>query len=459
MSARLKQWLKDASAEFASIACPEHSDPASIASHLNIPPSALARVVPLRDNNGRIAAIIPADHMLDFNAIKQHCLRDLDVMSASDADKYFSGCVPSCRPAFAMAYGWPCIADVQLLDNDDIYIEAGNGREILRFSKAEFGRLLGDALQSTISVSPQTLTGVATPSQDNEVISHFLPMRFKNRVQETFDLPPMPEIAQEIMMLRADPNASARDLATVVSKDPSLAAQIMSWANSPYYGYAGRIPSLEMAIMRVLGFEMVLNLSLGIAVGRSLNVPREGPLGLKAFWTQAVLCAVLAERLCQRMPSKIRPQRGMVYLSGLLHNFGHLLLGHVFPPQFYLVNRYVEANPSIAVDVIEKYVLGVSHEEIGAWLMQAWQMPEELVTAVRWHHQEEFTSPFAIYSNIVLIANRLLKRIGVGDEGNGALPAAVLASLKIEAADAEAELQMLQENQHDLTMISQKLVA
>lgn len=459
MSLRLRQWLSDASAQYRSVRCESSGDYQRIAEQCRLPLSAVVRVVSLNDSSGRLAVLIPSDHMLDFSALKQLTSRDFDVMPNEDVQKYFPACAEFSRPAFAMAFGWSCVCDAQLLNQDEVVIESGDGKEVFIFEGNEFKRLLGDTAVDSVAVSPSALANESMEKDSSDVISHFLPLRFKNRVQETFDLPPMPEIAQEILKLRADPNASARDLANVVGKDPSLSAQIMSWANSPYYGYAGRIPSLEMAIMRVLGFEMVLNLSLGIAVGRSLKVPKEGPLGLKAFWTQAVLCAVLSERICQRMPPKIRPQRGLVYLAGLLHNFGHLLLGHVFPPQFYLVNRYVEANPHIAVETVERFVLGVTHEEIGAWLMQAWQMPEELTTAVRWHHQEDFTSPFAVYSNIVLVANRLLKRMGVGDAANGLLPESLLSSLQLETSDMEAELLSMQESREDFVQLAQRLVA
>jgi HD-like signal output (HDOD) protein len=149
----------------------------------------------------------------------------------------------------------------------------------------------------------------------------------------------------------------------------------------------------------------------------------------------------------------------MVYLSGLLHNFGHLLLGHVFPPQFFLVNRYVAANPSVQVDAIERHVLGVSHEEIGAWLMQAWHMPDELITVVRWHHQEEFSSPYAVYSNLVLIANRLLKRLNVGDAGTSHLPEAVMGSLHLNSEEVEGEFEQLRNNRDELEALAQKLAA
>jgi HD-like signal output (HDOD) protein/prolyl-tRNA editing enzyme YbaK/EbsC (Cys-tRNA(Pro) deacylase) len=459
LPSRLQQWLDNANAQFELLPHSIGYSFAEVANELGIPLEALIRVVPLSDSQGRLAALVPANYLLDFEALQGLTMRELDVLSGADALHHFPGCVSNCLPALVNVFAWKAICDEAIFSQERVFCESGSGDSLLVFSRTEFRRLLGEVSCGHIALPPDALKGAVSEMAQEELVTHFMPMRLKQRVQETFDLPAMPEMANDIMKLRVDPHASARDLANIVNRDPSLAAQIMSWANSPYYGFSGRIPSLEMAIMRVLGFEMVLNLSLGIVVGRSLKVPREGPLGLKAFWTHSILCAVLAERLCQRMPAKYRPQRGMVYLSGLLHNFGHLLLGHVFPPQFFLVNRYVAANPSVQVDAIERHVLGVSHEEIGAWLMQAWHMPEELITAVRWHHQEEFSSPFAVYSNLVLISNRVLKRMNIGDASSSHLPTAVMTSLHLNNEEVEGEYEQLRDNRAELEALAQKLAA
>ena len=159
------------------------------------------------------------------------------------------------------------------------------------------------------------------------------------------------------------------------------------------------------------------------------------------------------------MPPKHRPERGLAYLSGLLHNFGHILLGHLFPPQFYLINRYIEANPGIRVEDVEHFVMGVTHQEIGAWLMKNWHMPDELIVAVRWHHQEEFWSKHSVYSNLVLLAGRLLKRIELGDAVNHELPESVLELLNLDEEKVNESFNQLLEERETLDLMSKQLVA
>ena len=63
----------------------------------------------------------------------------------------------------------------------------------------------------------------------------------KQRLEETIEIPPLPETAQKVMKLRVNPDADVDDLADVVETDPSLAAQVVSWAASPYYAAPGKI--------------------------------------------------------------------------------------------------------------------------------------------------------------------------------------------------------------------------
>lgn len=91
--------------------------------------------------------------------------------------------------------------------------------------------------------------------------------------------------------------------------------------------------------------------------------------------------------------------------------------------------------------------------------MQAWHMPDELITAVRWHHQEEFSSPYAVYSNLVLISNRLLKRLNIGDAGSSHLPTAVMTALHLNSEDVEGEFEQLRNNRDELESLALKLAA
>ncbi len=137
--------------------------------------------------------------------------------------------------------------------------------------------------------------------------------------------------------------------------------------------------SLETAIGQILGAENTLNLLLGSSMGQSFRLPVDGPVGLEAFWRHSIYCASLIGELVKVLPESARVKPGLAYLCGLLHNFGYLVLGHVFPARFFLFNRFLAVNRNVSLSAVERYVLGVEHWHIGAWLMQAWNMPEEVI--------------------------------------------------------------------------------
>ena len=279
--------------------------------------------------------------------------------------------------------------------------------------------------------------------------------RMKERVNSTFEMPVMPTMADQLLKLRINPTADAHSLGKLVEQDPSLSAQLISWACSPYYGYSGKITSVEDAIIKVLGFDLVMNIALGIAIGQIMNVSNEGKLGLTNHWKHSLYAATFIEILVKKMPSAVKPYRGLAYLCGLLHNFGHLLLGQVFPQQFHILNQMILVNANISILDVEHYLFDTDHQKIGSWLMQIWHMPEELAQAVAHHHDSNYVKESnALYANLVLITNRLLARNGIGDEFvELEVPEQILQNMQISANDVEMIFQEFWNNKEGLDNI------
>ncbi len=422
--------------------------------------SNLIRSIGFKQGGQNYIAVLPFNYLLDFRRLSDLLGFEPEIISNEKLSLIFKGCQQNSFPPINGVFNTKLVVDPEVLDMDEIYIESGNPNKLLHLDKMAGNLLFQDCESMQFATSPERLfAGRSDKGGSKDVELSFTPIRLKQRVDETFDLPAMPDIAQDIMKLRVDPSADAAKLAKIVSRDPSLAAQVISWASSPYYGYQGKIDSIETAIARVLGFELVMNLALGISIGKSLKVPKDGPLGVREFWKQSIYSATLAEKLSRVMPLKQRPERGLIYLSGLLHNFGHLLLGHIFPPQFKLINNTILANPHIAVEDIEHYILGVTHEEIGAWLMQNWHMPDELIVAVHRHHQEEFWSKHAVYSNLVLVSNRLLKKLNIGDSVVTTIPQSTLELLALDDELVNTALDDIRQEAESLDLMAKQLVA
>jgi HD-like signal output (HDOD) protein len=137
------------------------------------------------------------------------------------------------------------------------------------------------------------------------------------------------------------------------------------------------------------------------------------------------------------MPRAQRPEAGLTYLAGLLHNFGYLVLAHVFPPHFSLICRHLEVNPHVPHSYIEQHLLGISREQIGAWLMRYWDMPEELVSSLRFQHDPGYAGPHAVYPNLVYLAVALLRNHGIGAGPQHEIPQSLFDDLGLSREKAE----------------------
>jgi HD-like signal output (HDOD) protein len=263
---------------------------------------------------------------------------------------------------------------------------------------------------------------------------------------------------KRLVELRSDPSAGIDDLVPLVRGDASLAAQVMSWAASPYYAAPGDVHSVEDAVIRVLGFDLVVNLALGVAMGKALSVPEDTPRDGVPYWEQSVYIAAAAERLCKKIPAEIRPKPGLVYLAGLLQNFGYLILAHLFPPHFSLLSRYIEANPHLPLEFVEKQVLNVTREQVGSWLLENWGLPDVVVEAVRHHNDLAYEGLASNEAKLLHIVSRGLRARQMADGPAEQVPDKVLAELKLTQVDIDSALTQVSESKVELDSLVHTII-
>jgi HD-like signal output (HDOD) protein/prolyl-tRNA editing enzyme YbaK/EbsC (Cys-tRNA(Pro) deacylase) len=461
LPANIRDFLEREQVPYEILLHPRTSTLAQAADACEIPISQMVRAVILVDAQGLLMAVLPADHVLDFEALSSLLHRDLELVPGNQLAAIFDDCEPRSYPPLAPAYDLDVIIDNSLDGLDVITFEPGVHTTLVQVAKNDFRRLLSDALSGTFSRPAASLRADFgdTDSSLSHVVDQFTPARVKRNIEEFHELPALPATAAQILRLAADPRANARQLADTIQQDPALSAQVLRYANSSMYGYAGSIKDLQTAIARVLGFEFVLNLALGFSIGKSLRVPQDGPFGLDAFWKHSVYAGRLMEQLAGLLPGRQKLPRGTAYLAGLLQNLGRLVLGHTFQPEFFILNRFAQANPDMPTRELERHVLGVTHDQIGAWLMEAWGLPQELVVAVRHHHDEGYWDQHAIYPQLVLIVNRALAEHGLGETDHIGIPAFSLEMLGLKEEKVIELTGNLFNNSSELESLARRLAA
>lgn len=394
----------------------------------------------LSDDQGMVLTLIPSDHLLDLRQLQQLTRRELQPLRDKQLQQILAHYQLNCLPGLPKLVDAPCIIEQQLLNEPRVWMPSGLSGWWLELDRKALSALSASATAASFAVSLSSIPCIAEdPEQDPQdirtAVGNFTALRMRQRLEETIEIPPLPTTAQRIMALRVNPDVTVEQLTDVVETDPSLAAQVVSWASSSFYAATGKVRSVEDAIVRVLGFELVINLSIGLSLGRTFSLPKDAPERTTPYWEQSIYAAAVIEGLARAMPGNRRPELGLNYLAGLLHNFGYLVLAYIFPPYFQLICRHMEANPHVPAWVVDQHLLGVSRDQIGSWLMRYWDMPAEICTAIRYQHDPDFQGEHHLYANLTYLTLATLRERGIGSGPQMPIPETLLDRLGLTADD------------------------
>jgi HD-like signal output (HDOD) protein/prolyl-tRNA editing enzyme YbaK/EbsC (Cys-tRNA(Pro) deacylase) len=414
--------------------------------------------------NEKIIAISRNDTLLNIQKIDDILSIKHVTLSAEEVEVYMKVFKLSAIPAFPNLNNLPTVIDKSLLAYATIYLDIGVDQQYIQLEQINFRELIGNATVSDITTPVHTLEVPSNPSTDTACITQsltrFTKLRINQRLEQTLKLPPLPATAKKIITLRANPNADIIDLTSIVELDASLAAQVVSWAASPYYCAPGSIKSIHDAIVRVLGFDMVLNLGLGLSLGSVLKIPKKGPHGCMPYFEQSVYVATAMEALVACMPRNFRPNLGTAYLVGLLNNFGYLVIAEVFNSQFTCICEHIDANPQCSYQAVERHIIGIDRNQLASWLMAYWDMPTSVCTALRHQSDANYAGDDWEYSLLLYLANKLLRErdLLVGANSDP-VPDALFKRLRIDRDAAAEALDKLMGAGEELRIIAKQMGA
>jgi len=199
----------------------------------------------------------------------------------------------------------------------------------------------------------------------------------EKRLQEVTELISLPEVYLKLRRLMDDPNSDIYDFAEVISVDPNLSSRVLKVVNSAYFGFPEPVDSIARAV-NMLGIGQLHNMVLGISAMSSLEMPND-IMPLNTFWRASLFAGVFARLLGERM--KLATSEHL-FIAGLLHEIGHLVLYSKFPLQA-LAARQIADQQGKQIHEAEMQLLGCHYGDIGAMLMANWNLPDNLQTLTR----------------------------------------------------------------------------
>ncbi len=229
-------------------------------------------------------------------------------------------------------------------------------------------------------------------------------------------LPAMPVIAQKLLALNLDTDEGERMLLVLIEEDPQISAKILGLANSAMIGASRKIATVRDAAM-LLGIKRVQSVATCIAIMSLMTKTPAGKFKMQDLWLHSIGIAFAMLGIARSMPEKIRPPDDQIFLAGMLHDIGYLALAFLDPVRSDKLHTHLTAESERPALEVEREIMEICHDELGAELARHWNLPEEIIAVLRYHHNPDAVEAAAgqPLARMVNIAEKLLPSFGFNE--------------------------------------------
>lgn len=209
----------------------------------------------------------------------------------------------------------------------------------------------------------------------------------KRKLNTLRDLPAIPTVISQLLNALDNIDIPALQIAKLIERDQALTSKILQAANSPLYGFSRKISTVELAVV-IMGFNAIKEIIISLVVQKFVKRYSKSLIDINSFWNYSVFCGAASKLLARKLGYKLA---GEAFVAGLMHDMGILILIQHFNTDFRKI-KIIQQEEKFSLTYSEEIVLGCTHADIGAWLAEKWNLPTQLVDAIKYHHTPYFTA-------------------------------------------------------------------
>ncbi len=223
------------------------------------------------------------------------------------------------------------------------------------------------------------------------------------------ELPTFPKVVQDALKMLDDPNTTVDELAEVLKYDPAITANIIKMTNSAHFGLPQQVASVETALA-LLGHKQIRQILMASASLPYLTRPLYGyDITPDKLWSHSISTAIISEVVAEGCGVDAGAE---YFTAALLHDVGKIVL-HIYVGGRLDEIAALASQEKITFPEAEWKVLGGDHAVIGSELLRIWEFPNDIVRAIRCHHDPDLYVQRREYA-VVAMSNFISSQLGIG---------------------------------------------
>lgn len=201
-------------------------------------------------------------------------------------------------------------------------------------------------------------------------------------IRATDRLPSLPQVLLRILDAMQTDQADFHQLAAILHQDAAMMSRLLSVANSGFYNRGQACQSVERALL-VLGTDSVRTIVITASIKQYFNhFSQQHRAFLRHFWRRSLISANLAQVIAHLTRYS---QPNEAYLCGLLMDVGRLQLLTLYGTAYRELSEAADGDTELLAAEQQRY--RISHCDLGAELIDGWQLSSFISDAVRYHHE------------------------------------------------------------------------
>jgi HD-like signal output (HDOD) protein len=174
------------------------------------------------------------------------------------------------------------------------------------------------------------------------------------------------------------------------------------------YGLKRKVSSIEFAVL-ILGFQEIKNIVAALSFVDAIEVVPTKFFDPEEFWLHSILVGTAAKGISQHLGFEFGSE---AFVAGLLHDLGILIIHKFFNSEFVQI-VFKASTENISILEAETQVLGLTHQEIGKFLAEKWDLPLILCDSISFHHNPSEANENNYFVSIIHLVDYMTQRLRV----------------------------------------------